>query len=95
MSHHIDAAHPCLPGHFPGNPLVPAVVILERVIEQVQGEHPGKEVSALPQVKFLAPLAPGQLFEIRSAPSSGDRINFLCISDGERLVEGCLQLQGV
>ena len=27
----IDAAHPALPGHFPGQPLVPGVMMLEQV----------------------------------------------------------------
>lgn len=95
MSHRIEANHPCLPGHFPGAPLVPAVVILERVMEQVLAAHPGQRISGLPQIKFLAPLAPEQVFEIHCTDGSGDRINFYCDSDGERLVEGCLQLQSL
>jgi 3-hydroxyacyl-[acyl-carrier-protein] dehydratase len=95
MSHRIEADHPCLPGHFPGAPLVPAVVILERVIEEVLSEHPGQRVSALPQVKFLAPLAPEQTFTVHCTTGNGGRINFHCDRDGERLVEGCLQLQSL
>jgi 3-hydroxymyristoyl/3-hydroxydecanoyl-(acyl carrier protein) dehydratase len=95
MSQRIDADHPSLPGHFPGNPLVPGVVILERVIEQVLAEHPGRKVSTIPQVKFLAPVTPEQSFEIHCTPGSGERINFLCKSGEERLVEGCLQLQSM
>ncbi len=95
MSHRIDATHPCLPGHFPGAPLVPAVVILELVMEQVLAEYPGYRVNGLPQVKFLAPLAPEQDFDIHYSSGNGDRINFHCESAGERLVEGCLQLQSL
>jgi 3-hydroxymyristoyl/3-hydroxydecanoyl-(acyl carrier protein) dehydratase len=95
MSERIDAAHPCLDGHFPGNPLVPGVVILERVIERVLAEHPGRRVGGFPQVKFLAPLAPEQSFEIHTVPGEGERINFFCERNGERLVEGYLQLQSL
>ena len=32
----IDADHPSLPGHFPGRPLVPGVVVLEQVLRAVE-----------------------------------------------------------
>ena len=35
MQFSIPADHPSLPGHFPGQPIVPGVVVLERVLEAV------------------------------------------------------------
>jgi 3-hydroxyacyl-[acyl-carrier-protein] dehydratase len=54
---HIAADHPALPGHFPGAPVVPGVVLLDHVVA-VAGRIWGLQVSGLPQVKFLQPLAP-------------------------------------
>jgi 3-hydroxyacyl-[acyl-carrier-protein] dehydratase len=56
---YIAASHPALPGHFPGQPVVPGVVLLDRVaaaLERVRGAR----VAAFAQVKFQRPLLPGQ-----------------------------------
>ncbi|MCY7355811.1 MAG: hypothetical protein LH470_12215 [Lysobacter sp.] len=52
--------HPCLPGHFPGRPLVPGVVLLERVLEAIEMAHGPLTALTLPQVKFMQPLRPGE-----------------------------------
>lgn len=56
----VDAAHPALPGHFPGNPIVPGVVLLDRVVEAIEAAHGPLAAMRLPQVKFLQPLLPGE-----------------------------------
>lgn len=56
----IAADHPCLPGHFPGRPIVPGVVVLERVLEVIERAHGPLPACALPQVKFVQPLLPGE-----------------------------------
>lgn len=57
--------HPCLAGHFPGNPVVPAVVLLEfaaRALDEALGRR--VRLVAVPAVKFLSPLLPGQPFTV-------------------------------
>lgn len=55
----VAPTHPCLPGHFPGSPLVPGVVILDHVLAAIERGHAPTGSLRLPQVKFLAPLLPG------------------------------------
>ena len=75
----IPATHPSLPGHFPGQPVVPGVVILEavqRAIEAASGELPALK---LPQVKFMQPLLPGEdaLIEIDATATGRWRFRVL------------------
>ncbi|HVI57819.1 MAG TPA: hypothetical protein VM619_02945 [Luteimonas sp.] len=60
----IDPGHPALPGHFPGRPVVPGVVVLDRVLDAIESAHGPLGALRLPQVKFLRPLLPGQATEV-------------------------------
>jgi 3-hydroxymyristoyl/3-hydroxydecanoyl-(acyl carrier protein) dehydratase len=55
----IPADHPALPGHFPGNPIVPGVVLLDEVLSALPGRMD------IPWAKFHAPLRAAQEFVIR------------------------------
>lgn len=52
--------HPSLPGHFPGRPVVPGVVIVDRVFAAIEAAHGALGATRLPQIKFVQPLLPGE-----------------------------------
>jgi len=82
----IDAGHPSLPGHFPGRPVVPGVVLLDavaRAIEAMTGAAP----RALPAVKFVAPLLPGEAAEL-VLTGDGARFRFRIERDGTPVASG-------
>jgi len=57
----IPADHPAIPGHFPGNPLVPGVVLLDAVLDAAEIFLGGRfGLSGVPQAKFPASLRPGE-----------------------------------
>lgn len=60
----VPVDHPALPGHFPGQPIVPGVVVLDRVIDAIEASHGSLPPLRLPQVKFLHPLLPGQAAQV-------------------------------
>jgi 3-hydroxymyristoyl/3-hydroxydecanoyl-(acyl carrier protein) dehydratase len=84
----IPAGHPSLPGHFPGRPVVPGVVLLDEVVAAI-GRWSGRAFvpAAFPSVKFLQPLLPAQAFDIHLR-GNADRIEFECRRDGQVLVRG-------
>jgi len=59
----IAPAHPSLAGHFPGDPVVPGVVLLDEVAAALERSGAGA-LRRLSAVKFLAPLRPGEDAEL-------------------------------
>ncbi|MCJ7451875.1 MAG: hypothetical protein MUO39_05280 [Steroidobacteraceae bacterium] len=61
----VTAQHPALAGHFPGNPIVPGVVILDAVIAASEDWlGAGLGVDRLSFAKFLVPLKPDETAQI-------------------------------
>lgn len=60
----VPADHPALAGHFPGNPIVPGVVLLDAVLDAIQSRRPCT-LLAMPAVKFLQPVQPRERIELR------------------------------
>lgn len=68
--------HPAIPGHFPGNPVVPGVLLLDAVVDAAEQWLAGRlHVRGLRQAKFIAPLLPGQDARI-GLSLDGDSLEF-------------------
>jgi 3-hydroxyacyl-[acyl-carrier-protein] dehydratase len=91
-SFHIAADHPSLIGHFPGRPIVPGVVLLDRVIAAAERwlNRP-LHVASLPQAKFLAPLLPEQEAHIRLHLSNAE-LRFTLTRAGDPIAQGTFKL---
>lgn len=61
----IPKEHPALPGHFPGHPVVPGVVLLEQVEKQLQEAFQDYEISKVSQAKFTHLVLPEQRIALR------------------------------
>lgn len=83
----IPADHPSLPGHFPGRPIVPGVVLLDRVIEAIEADHGPLPPLRLPQVKFLKPLLPDEHASVELL-GEAPRWRFRVLRDHELLASG-------
>ena len=88
----IRADHPSLPGHFPGAPLVPGVVILDEVAAAIDEWRHDSQLSGVRSVKFLAPLKPEQPFTISlfATNKDADEVSFCCRAEERVIVEGRL-----
>src|SRR5438067_3373472 len=60
----IRTDHPSLAGHFPGNPIVPGVVILEEVAAALSEWRKESRLTEIRAAKFISALKPGQPFTI-------------------------------
>ena len=85
----IDKNHPALEGHFPGNPVVPAALILEEVA-QIFLKLAGKPPTTVQQVRFLASLKPGQIVTVSFSPHPNEGYRFSCQVGDQVIVKGVM-----
>jgi 3-hydroxyacyl-[acyl-carrier-protein] dehydratase len=90
----IGADHPSLPGHFPGTPIVPGVVILDEIVAALTGWRKDTRLTVIRVVKFLVPLKPEQPFTICLSVSQGaeSEVDFCCRVEDRVIVEGRLEI---
>lgn len=88
----IRVDHPSFAGHFPGNPIVPGVVLLDKALAVI-GEAVGKDLSAcrINAVKFLSPVKPGEALMVEHEAGAEDTIRFDITAADRKIATGSLR----
>lgn len=86
--------HPALRGHFPGNPIVPAVAILDEVLHQVSTELAPSAQSPprwkIGNAKFHRPLRPGEPLALELGRQADGNVRFKLSSADALIAQGLL-----
>ena len=85
---YIPTDHPALPGHFPGYPVTPGVVLLNQVAKACAHWQADARITAWPQVKFVSPLLPEEAFVIRLTRTAPDTTRFTVHVDTRLVASG-------
>ena len=91
----IPPDHPCFPGHFPGQPILPGVLLLERVMSLAQTSL-GQLLSecTVYNVKFLAAVAPGDALDVQLASTNPNEYKFTVRINQAEDADGVLACSG-
>ncbi|HEY7638481.1 MAG TPA: hypothetical protein VH814_02065 [Steroidobacteraceae bacterium] len=87
----IPGSHPALAGHFPGRPIVPAVVLLDCVLDMAERCFGAARVAGLTQAKFTAPLLPEQTAQLQLT-LQGNELRFSLTRDADSVARGTFTL---
>ena len=93
----IAVDHPAFTGHFPGNPIVPGVVLLDEALHAI-GELTGRDNSSIhiSAVKFLSPVSPGEPvvvhYQMPDADATVLKIRFDLMCGARKVATGSIQV---
>ncbi len=67
----VPTDHPAFPGHFPGYPILPGVLILERILSLAASKIEKSLIGcSLANIKFVAPVLPGDTLDLQLQAAS-------------------------
>lgn len=71
----LAADHPALAGHFPGQPIVPGVVLLDLALLAVARWLGSAAQGEIASAKFLSPVTPGEALMLEASRQTSDGVH--------------------
>lgn len=91
----IPLDHPAAQGHFPGNPIIPAAVLLSEVIDAVESAlGPARSPLRITSVKFPSPARPGNRLLIDYGRSKAGSVRLVCRVEARVVLTGEMTWDG-
>jgi len=83
--------HPAFAGHFPGNPILPGVVLLDVALQMIADSGGiALDQCEISSVKFLSPAHPGDELRIAHSVSANGAIRFDIRSGIRKIASGSI-----
>ncbi len=92
VNYDIPVDHPSLKGHFPGNPVIPGVVIVEKVLRSFSQARPSNSYKIV-MAKFLQPLIPPATLTVHISENTENRFKFKAISKPHIIASGIIEIK--
>jgi len=84
--------HPAFPGHFPGRPILPGVVLLDTALHAIAAKTGiALDRCEIGSVKFLSPVTAGEELMIQFVTSSGNAIRFDIVTGTRKIASGSIR----
>lgn len=80
------ADHPALPGHFPGHPIIPGVVLLDLAQGMLENAC-GRQAGNIAMAKFMSPAGPYDALSLEYE-MTGSGVRFVVCSADRRIASG-------
>lgn len=84
--------HPSLPGHFPGNPVVPGAVVLNEAVAGLK-RLSGLHVLEIRRAKFHLPLPINTTCRMRTQRRADGDYALTCVADGNDILSAVLRCE--
>lgn len=91
----VAADHPAYAGHFPGQPILPGVVLLDAAVHAI-AEAAGRADAPcqVRSAKFLSPVEPGAPLTLRASPAPAGGVRFEIVSGARSIASGVIDFSG-
>lgn len=89
----VPVDHPAFAGHFPGMPILPGVVLLDRVIQAIGDTNKTPVTNCtINSVKFLHPALPGDVLTIDHTLAENGLVRFDINTATHKIASGSISL---